>query len=320
MMSRQLGFIIRRILLTIPMLFIMSVVVFLIIRLVPGDPVRTMLGFRATDENVATLRAQLGLDRPLLDQYLSWGGALLRGDLGQDIVSHAPLAELLAQRLPVTFELTGLSMLLAVFVGVPLGISAAIGGRLTRTLTEGFVIFGVSVPDFWLGIMLVLVFSGTLMLLPPSGYVPFAIDPIGNLRYMALPVLTLSAGEAAYILRTTRGAITAVLDRPFVTFLRAKGISRNRIVFGHALRNAGPSIVTVIGIQVGVLLGGAIIVETMFALPGIGRLVVTAISQRNYPVVQVGVLAIATIFIFVSLVTDLIVTWLDPRATEGGTR
>lgn len=316
-MSRQLIFALRRLLLTIPMLFVMSVVVFLILRLVPGDPVRTMLGFRATDENVAELRRQLGLDQPLLTQYLSWVQALLRGDLGKDIVSHAPLADLLAQRLPVTFELTALAMIVAVLIGVPLGIRAATGGRWTKRLTEGFVVFGISIPDFWLGIMLVLVFAGTLTILPPSGYVPFATDPIANLRYMILPVLTLATGEAAYILRTTRSAITSVMDRPFVTFLRAKGISRNRIVFGHALRNAGPAIVIVIGLQVGVLLGGAIIVETMFALPGVGRLVVTGINQRNYPTVQVGVLAIATIFIIVSLLTDLIVAWLDPRVADG---
>ena len=157
-MSRQLVFIAWRLLLTIPMLLVMSVVVFLIIRLVPGDPVRTMLGFRATEENVALLTGQLGLDRPLIEQYVNWAGALLRGDLGQDIVTHAPLSELLLQRLPVTFELTALSMLLAVAVGVPLGIRAATGGRWTRTLTESFVIFGISVPDFWLGIMLVLIF------------------------------------------------------------------------------------------------------------------------------------------------------------------
>jgi peptide/nickel transport system permease protein len=316
-MSRQLIFVVRRLLLTIPTLFVMSVVVFLIIRLVPGDPVRTMLGFRATDANVAEIRHQLGLDQPLLNQYLNWAGALVRGDLGKDIVSHAPLADLLAQRLPVTFELTALSMLLAVLVGVPLGIRAATGGRWAKRLTEGFVVFGISVPDFWLGIMLVLVFAGTLVILPPSGYMPFASDPLGNLRYMVLPVLTLATGEAAYILRTTRSAITSVMDRPFVTFLRAKGISPRRVVFGHVLRNAGPSIVTVIGIQVGVLLGGAIIVETMFALPGVGRLVVTGINQRNYPTVQVGVLAIATIFIAVSLATDLIVGWLDPRVADG---
>ncbi len=316
-MSRQLAFILRRLLLTLPMLFVMSVVVFLIIRLVPGDPVRTMLGFRATDANVIELRHRLGLDQTLLQQYLTWIGNLFRGDLGQDIVSHAPLAELLAQRLPVTFELTGLSMLLAVMVGVPLGVWAATEGRWIKRLTDGFVLFGISIPDFWLGIMLVLVFAGTLVILPPSGYVPFARDPLANLRYMALPVQTLAIGEAAYILRTTRSAVVAVMGRPFVTFLRAKGIGRRRIVFGHVLRNAGPAIVTVIGIQVGVLLGGAIIVETLFALPGVGRLVVTGINQRNYPTVQVGVLAIATIFIVVSLVTDLLVGMLDPRVADG---
>jgi peptide/nickel transport system permease protein len=316
-MNRQIAFILRRVTLTIPTLFVMSIIVFLIIRLVPGDPVRTMLGFRATDENVAELRRQLGLDQSLFDQYVHWITALMHGDLGKDIVSHAALSELLAQRLPVTFELTGLSMLLAVIVGVPLGVKAAVGGKWINRLTEGFVIFGISVPDFWLGILLVLLFAATLEWLPPSGYMPFSRSPLLNLRYMALPVLTLAVGEAAYILRTTRSAVTAVMGRPFVTFLRAKGISTNRIVFGHALRNAGPSIATVIGIQVGVLLGGAIIIETMFALPGVGRLVVTGINQRNYPTVQVGVLAIATIFIVVSLITDLIVGWLDPRVMDG---
>lgn len=319
-MTSRLAFVVRRVLLTIPSLFVMSVVVFLIIRLVPGDPVRTMLGFRATEANVIEVRAQLGLDQPLVRQYLDFVGGILRGDLGVDIVSHESLSTLLAQRLPVTFELTGLAMALAVLVGVPLGIRAATGGRWTNRLTEGFVVLGISIPDFWLGILLVLVFAGNLMILPPSGYVPFAEDPIQNLRYMALPVLTLAVGEAAYILRTTRGAMKGVLGRPFVTFLRAKGVSHRRIVYGHALRNAAPSIVTVVGIQVGVLLGGAIIIESLFALPGVGRLLVTAITQRNYPTVQVGVLAIATIFIVVSLVTDLIVAWLDPRVADGAAR
>lgn len=310
-------FVLRRVLLTVPVLFVMSIVVFLIIRLVPGDPVRTMLGFRATEENVIELRHQLGLDQSLFTQYTDWAGALLRGDLGTDIVSHASLAELLAQRLPVTLELAGLSMLLAVIIGVPLGVLAANGSRWVKRFTEGFVIFGISIPDFWLGIMLVLVFAGTLTVLPPSGYVPFADDPLENLRYMILPVVTLAVGEAAYILRTTRSAVTSVMNRPFITFLRAKGVKPSRIVLGHALRNAGTTIVTVIGIQVGVLLGGAIIVETLFALPGVGRLVVTAINQRNYPTVQVGVLAIATIFILISLVTDLIVARLDPRIGDG---
>jgi peptide/nickel transport system permease protein len=316
-MTSRLAFAARRMLLTVPTLFVMSVVVFLIVRLVPGDPVRTMLGFRATDANVAQVRQQLGLDRPLVTQYLDFVGGIFRGDLGRDIVSRESLATLLAQRLPVTLELTGLAMVLAVLIGVPLGIRAATGGRWTNRFTEGFVVLGISIPDFWLGIILVLVFAAKLVVLPPSGYVPFGVDPVANLRYMALPVLTLAIGEAAYILRTTRGAMTSVLGRPFVTFLRAKGISSRRVVFGHVLRNAAPSIVTVIGIQVGVLLGGAIIIETLFSLPGVGRLVVTAITQRNYPTVQVGVLAIATLFIVISLVTDLVVGWLDPRVADG---
>lgn len=316
-MSTRLHFVIRRLLQTIPVLFAMTVFVFLIIRLVPGDPVRTMLGFRATDSNVAQVRQQLGLNRSLPAQYLSFVGGILHGDFGTDFISRAPLRQLLSQRLPVTLELTVLSLAIAVLFGIPLGILAATGSRWVRRLTDGFVIAGISVPDFWLGIMLVLLFSATWGLLPPSGYVTFTSDPVGNLRYMALPVLTLAVAETAYILRTTRGAMQSVLNQPFVTFLRAKGLSHARIVYMHAFKNAAGAVVTVIGIQFGVLLGGAIVIETLFALPGIGRLLVTAINQRNYPVVQAGVLVVAALFILISLLTDLIVGWLDPRISDG---
>ena len=313
----RLTFVVRRLLLTIPVLWVMTLFVFLMLRLIPGDPVRTMLGFRATPENVAAAREQLGLDEPLWQQYVDWLNGLLHGDLGIDLVSHAPLSELLSQRLPVTLELTVLSMLVAIVVGVPLGAWAAVGTRRVRSVTDGIVVLGVSIPDFWLGIMLVLLFAATLGWLPPSGYVPFSEDPVGNLRYMVLPVATLAGAEAAYILRTTRGALEAVLQRPSMTYLRAKGIGRSRMVAGHGLRNAAPTVVTVIGIQFGVLLGGAIVVETLFGLPGVGRLIVTAINQRNYPAVQAGVLAVATIFILVSLIVDLVVAWLDPRVADG---
>ncbi|HEY5248146.1 MAG TPA: ABC transporter permease [Dermatophilaceae bacterium] len=316
-MSPRVRFVIRRLLLTIPVLFAMSVFVFLIIRLVPGDPVRTMLGFRATDANVAQIREQLGLNESLVSQYLHWLGGVLHGDFGTDFISKAPLRELLAQRVPVTLELTLLAMTLAVIVGVPLGVKAATGSRWVRRLTDGFVVAGVSIPDFWLGIMLVLLFAGILSVLPPSGYVPFTEDPVQNLRYMALPVLTLAVGETAYILRTTRGAMESVMGQPFVAFLHAKGVSRRRIVHRHALRNAATPVITVIGIQFGVLLGGAIVIETLFALPGVGRLLVTAINQRNYPVVQAGVLVVATLFILVSLITDLFIGWIDPRVADG---
>jgi peptide/nickel transport system permease protein len=315
-MSPRLAFILRRIALTVPVLFAMSVFVFLMIRLVPGDPVRTMLGFRATPETIATVRDALGLDLPLHEQYLGWLGALLQGDLGRDFISQASINELLADRLPVTLELTFLSMTLAVLVGVPLGVVAATSGRWSRRATSVGVTAAISIPDFWLGIMLVLLFTGVLGVLPPSGYVPFAEDPIQNLRHMALPVLTLATAEAAYIVRTTRGAMLDVLNSPYITFHRAKGLRERTILFRHALRNAALPIVTVVGIQFGVLLGGAIVVESLFALPGVGRLVVTGINQRNYPVVQAGVLVIALLFILVNLLTDLIYGWLNPRVGE----
>jgi peptide/nickel transport system permease protein len=308
---------VRRLLLTIPVLFAMSIFVFLLIRLVPGDPVRTMLGFRATEANVAEIRRQLGLDESFVSQYVTWISGILHGDFGMDFISKAPLGELLAQRLPVTLELTVLSMTVAILIGVPGGIVAATGSKWARRLTDGFVVFGVSIPDFWLGIMLVLFFSGTLAVLPPSGYVPFTEDPIANLKYMALPVLTLAVAEGAYLMRTTRGAMESAMDQPFVTFLRAKGISQRRITYRHALKNSAPPIITVVGIQFGVLLGGAIVIEMLFALPGVGRLLVTGINQRNYPVVQVGILVVATLFIVVSLVTDLIIGWIDPRVSDG---
>jgi len=314
--SPRTRFIVRRLALTIPTLLAMSVFVFLLIRLVPGDPVRTMLGFRATPENIATVRSQLRLDDPLPAQYFTWLTNLFQGDLGQDYISGVPVATPISQRLPVTAELTLLAMLFGVAVGVPLGVLAAQGRRVTRRIADGFVVAGVAIPDFWLGTLLVLLFAASLGWLPPSGWSPLAQGLGENLRYILLPALALGIGEAAYITRTTRSAMTQVLGEPFVQFLRAKGLHERDIVFRHALRNASMPIVTVIGIQFGVLLGGAIVIETIFGLPGLGRLVVTAIDQRNYTVVQGGVLVIATLFILVTLVTDLLYGWLDPRVEE----
>ncbi len=315
-MSPRLRFVVHRLLVTIPILLAMSLFVFLIIRLVPGDPVRTMLGFRATDENVAAIRTALGLDQPLLDQYLAWLGGLARLDLGQDFISKVPLTQLLSERLPVTLELTFLAMGLALAIGIPAGVVAATRSKRTGRASTAFVVASISIPDFWLGIMLVLLFAGTFRLLPPSGYTPLAQDPVANLRYMILPVLTLAVAEGAYILRTTRGAMEETLGTPFITFLRARGVSERRIVYTHALRSAAVPIVTVVGIQLGVLLGGAIVVESLFALPGVGRMIVTGINQRNYPVVQAGVLAVATLFILLNLVTDLLYGAIDPRLAE----
>lgn len=315
-MSGRLRYLLSRILITLFTLFVMSIFVFALIRLVPGDPVRTMLGFRATPENVATVRHSLGLDEPLPAQYLSWLAGVVKGDLGQDYVSQASVSTLISQRLPVTVELTVLAMSLAVIFGVTLGIVATIGPRWSRVATDGFVVGGISVPDFWLGTLLILLFAATWELLPPSGYVPFSTSPSENLRYMLLPVMTLAIGETAYVVRTTRSALAETLNKPYIAFLRAKGVPWRTIVAKHALRNASLPVVTAVGIQFGVLLGGAIVIETIFGLPGIGKLVVTAISQRNYTVVQGGVLVIAALFIIVNLVTDLLYGLLDPRVEQ----
>ncbi len=312
-MSGRTRWVVTRLLLTIPTLLAMSVFVFALIHLVPGDPVRTMLGFRATPQNVHVIRHQLGLDRPLVSQYFSWLGGLLHGDLGQDYISHESLVSLLRERIPVTLELTIASMALALLVGVPLGVIAASGRRAGRTATSIFTIAGISIPDFWLGTILILVFAAKLNWLPPTGYVKLTTSVVQNVRYMALPVLTLAIGEAAYILRTTRASMQETMERPFVTFLRAKGLRRYAVVYKHALRTASLPIVTVAGIQFGVLLGGAIVVETLFGLPGVGKLVVTAINQRNYTVVQGSVLVIAALFIVVNLATDLLYGLLNPR-------
>jgi peptide/nickel transport system permease protein len=312
-------FVLRRLALLVPSLLALSIFVFALIRLVPGDPARTMLGFRATPEAVATVRSDLRLDESLPAQYLHWLGGLVQGDLGRDYISGDSVGHLIGQKLPVTLELVVGAMALAVLVGVPLGVLAVSGARWTRHLTQGFVVAGIAVPDFWLGTLLVLLFAATLNWLPPSGWVGLAEDPVGNLRYIALPVLTLAIGEAAYILRTTRSAMLDTLGEPYITFLRARGVRERSILFRHALRNAAVPIVTVVGIQFGVLLGGAIVVETIFGLPGLGRLVVTAINQRDYTVVQGGVLVIAAIFVVVNLLTDLAYGLLDPRVEEGRT-
>jgi peptide/nickel transport system permease protein len=305
-----------RLLSAVPTLLAMSVFVFALIRLVPGDPVRSMLGFRATPESIRTVRAGLGLDHSLVRQYLDWIGGALHGDLGTDYISGTPVSTLVGDALPVTLELTVLSMLIGTVVGVVGGVVSASGSRAAKAASESVSIVGVSVPDFWLGTLLILLFAGTWQLLPPSGYVPFTSDPGENIRFMALPVLTLAVGEAAYILRTTRGAMLETLGAPFIAYHRAKGIARRRIVYRYALRSAAPPIVTAVAIQFGVLLGGAIVVETVFGLPGVGRMVVTAVNQRNYTVVQGGVLVIAALFILVNLLADLLNSWLDPRIEE----
>jgi peptide/nickel transport system permease protein len=301
------------------MLLGMSVLVFLIIRLVPGDPVLAVLGLNATPELVARLREDLGLNDPIYVQYVHWLADLLRGDFGLDYRSNESIGRLLLDRLPVTIELTAMALVLSIAFAVPLGVLAAVRrGRIADKASQGISLVGISVPDFWLGIMLILVFSLGLGVLPSSGYVPLADDPVENLRHMILPALALAAGLAAVLIRITRAAMLDVLHEDHIRFTRAKGVSQRAVVFKHALRNAAIPIVTVVGLQAGYLLGGAIVIEQVFALPGVGRLVLDSVLQRNYPVVQASVLVVGLLFVLTNLAADLLYAVLNPKLRTAG--
>ncbi len=313
-MPRTLVYAGRRLLFTVPTLLAMSVFVFAIIHLTPGDPVQAALGLSYTPAAAQVLRHQMGLDQPIVTQYLTWIGNILHGNLGQDLVSHEPLTHLLSSRLPVTLELTILSLGLAILIGAPLGIRAAQRprGLADRSLIV-LTLWGFAVPDFVLGLLLILVFSVALNWLPPQEFVPFTESPFGNLQHIVLPVMALLAPEAAYIAQTTRASMQESLQQDYVTFLRAKGVRDNVIAYRHALRNAAIPIVSVIGLQFGALLGGAIVIENVFSLPGMGKMVVDAVSSRDYPIVQGGVLVIALMFILINLATDMLYAVLNPR-------
>ncbi len=304
----------RRILLAIPMLIGMSVIVFLIVHLVPGDPATAVLGLNATPELVAKLRTDLGLDEPLITQYVTWFGNVLTGDFGQDYSSGAEISDLLSQRLPVTIELAVVAIAIAVGIGIPLGVAAAVWrGRTPDAAAQGVSMVGISVPDFWVGIMLILVFALGAGLLPSSGWVSLSEDPVENLRHVALPALALGLGFAAVLIRVTRAAMLDVLSQDYIRFCRAKGLSESKVILKHALRNAAIPITTVVGMQAGYLLGGAIVIEQVFSLPGVGRLVLDGVLQRNYPVVQGAVLVVGVMFIAVNLAADVLYAVLNPR-------
>jgi peptide/nickel transport system permease protein len=296
------------------MLLGMSVLVFLIIRLVPGDPVLAVLGLNATPQLVAKLREDLGLDDPIYVQYFNWLAGVLHGDFGLDYRSDEPIGGMLLERLPVTLELTAMALAMAVAAAIPLGVIAAVRrGRLPDKAMQGLSLAGISVPDFWLGIMLILVFSLGLGLLPSSGYVPLRDDPVENIRHMILPASALAAGLAAVLIRITRAAMLDVLHEDYIRFTRAKGVGERTVIFKHALRNASIPIVTVVGLQAGYLLGGAIVIEQVFGLPGVGRLVLDSVLQRNYPVVQASVLMVGLMFVLTNLAADLLYTVLNPK-------
>ncbi|MBA2448434.1 MAG: ABC transporter permease [Chloroflexi bacterium] len=307
-------FIVGRLLGTLPVLFFLSIAIFLMLQLTPGDPVKLMLGEDADEQTVAALREELGLDRPLAVQYFFWLGNVLQGDLGRSIRTRQPVLEAIVSRLPVTLELSFLSLLVALLIGIPSGILSAIRrNSATDVASTTLALIGVSMPNFFLGILLILLFSLWLRVLPPSGYAPFAQDPVQNLKLMIMPSIALGAALAGIISRMTRSSLLEVLGADYVRTARAKGLRDRAVILGHALKNAMIPVVTVVGLQVGTLLGGAILTETIFALPGIGRLVVDNIFARDFPIVQGVILFLAVTRVLSNLVADLLYGVLDPR-------
>ena len=304
----------RRLLLAVPLLFGMSLLVFGLMRLVPGDPAVAVLGYKATPEGIKALREAFHLDDTLPQQYVRWLAGVAHGDFGLDFRQNEPIGRMILDRLPVTLELTLLASVCAAVIGVPLGLLG--GGRrgsvADRTaLVVGLV--GISIPDFWLGIMLILGLSLWAGIFPSAGFVPLTESLLDNVFYLALPALTLAVSRAAVLGRLTRAAVLDIVQRPFVQYARAKGLGDRAILFRHVLPNAAIPIVTVLGLQVGYMLGGAIVVEMIFSLPGVGRMTLDAVLERNYPVVQSTVLVIGAMFMLVNLATDIVYGLIDPR-------
>jgi peptide/nickel transport system permease protein len=305
-------YILRRVLLSIPVLLGVTVIVFLSLHLAPGDPVRMMVGPEAaiSAEQMADLRQEYGFNDPLIVQYGRYLKGVLQGDLGRSIRSNKPVTAQLRDAFPSTLQLTLAATGMALLIGVPLGILAAI---FRNSVVDGgsmvFAVLGISMPSFWLGLMLIFLFSLRLGWFPATGH--------EGLKPLILPALTLGVGEAAIVARMTRSGLVEVLGQDFVRTARAKGLREARIIWRHALKNALIPVVTIIGLQFGALLAGAVIVETVFSRPGVGQLTVNAILNRDFPTVQGAVLMFATIYLVVNLLVDLLYGYIDPRIRYG---
>lgn len=306
-----------RLLSLVPVLLGLSVLTYGLLALVPGDPVITLLGLEADPQSIATLRARYALDQPLPVRFLSWLGHALTGDLGRSIQTGRPVLATVGAALVPTLQLAAAALLVSLLIAIPAGVVAATRrGRPADAAASLAALAGLSLPSFWLGILLILAFSINWPLLPSSGYAAFTEAPIEALRHLILPAVTLGAALAAATMRMTRGAMLDVLPAEFVRTARAKGLTDRRVVWRHALRAALVPVVTLVGVQLGQLLGGVVVTETVFAWPGVGKLIVDAIFARDYPVVQGAILVTATLFVLINLATDTLCLLLDPRARD----
>ncbi|WP_069876913.1 ABC transporter permease [Bosea sp. BIWAKO-01] len=308
------SFMIRRIASAILVLALVSLMSFALIWLVPGDTAAAFLDASATPEQVAALRTALGLDKALPLQMAEWYGRVLSGDLGQSVLLNRSVAGALLERLPVTLSLATFALAIAIALGVPAGVAAAVfHNRWPDQLFMTTALLGLSVPDFWLGLVMVLVFAVSLGWLPSGGFTAFGTDPLGWLKTVILPAFTLGLVQVGFIARMARASMLETLNQDFVRTANAKGLSRAYIVLRHGLPNAMIPILTVIGIVAGALLGGAVIIEQVFSIPGIGRLIVGAIASRDFPVLQGGLLFLAVVYLLINLIVDLLYAVVDPR-------
>lgn len=310
----MLPYLLRRLASALLSITLAAALVFGALLAIPGDPAVAILGINASPEAVAALRAQLGLDEPPLARFLGWFGGILRGDFGTSLNYGTPVRALIAERLAVSLPLALAGMLVACLIALPLGVTAALrrGTPLDPALTA-LAQLGAAVPSFWLGLLLILLFSVQLGWLPAGGFVPWSRDPAGYVRSLVLPTLALGLGQAAVITRMTRAAMLETLSQDYVRTAKAKGLAARRVVLGHGLRNALVTLVTVLGLSFSQILVGAIVIEQVFSLPGLGRLALTAIGTRDFPLLQGEILVYASVIVLLSLLVDLSYGLLDPR-------
>jgi peptide/nickel transport system permease protein len=300
-------------------LFVISLIVFAGVRAIPGDPARVMAGTEADEAGLQEIREKYGLDDPLPVQYLRWVVLAVQGDLGESIRTRESVAATIAQKLPITIELTGLAILVALAIAIPAGVFAAVRrNSLWDMLASALSLGGVSIPNFWLGIMLILLLSVRLGWLPASGFVPWWEDLVGNLQRMIMPAVVLGTALAAVLMRQTRNAMIEVLSADYIRTARAKGLAQRGVVFRHAIRNALLPVVTILGLQMGALMGGAVVTEQIFVVPGFGRLIVEAVFTRDYPLVQGVVLISASAYVLINLLVDISYSMLNPRIRVRG--
>ena len=314
----MLSFIARRLALAVPTLILVSLFTFSLQKLLPGDPVLTLAGEERSPEVLAMLRHKYHLDDPAPVQYLHWVGGVLHGDLGVSLKTDQPVAQLIGQKLPITIELAVLAMGIALLIGLPMGVIAAVRkGTGTDLAANVVALAGISVPSFWLGVLMILLFAVKLHWLPASGFVPPWEDPVQNIRTMLMPSLVIGAALAASLMRHTRGAMLAVLRADYIRTARAKGLLSPAVILKHAFRNALVPIVTLVTLLFGELIGGAVLTEQVFTIPGFGKMIVDAVFTRDYAVVQGVVLCVACAFVGLNLLADVLYVLVNPRMRVG---